>query len=325
MKYIILSIFGLFFLSSCESNYLEALPELTAPSKPAGGVYKCTLIENDGSNITLEADFYAVNGFGVFIQSLSEQQITMQDENGTELSIISSSLNSDKTTFKGDFSALMLFDDSGSISGNDPDDDRVKAGKAMTRLLRENEEVAVSRFSTSISNNFQILSPFTTDTSMIIPLIEELIYGESGGTPLYYSMDHMLDTIDQYAANENRALIAFTDGADTYGRASIPSIIEEADSLNIPVYTIGLGTNTDLSELAQIAYQTGGAVMLADDAIQLIALYTSLADLLRGGTNIYKLRITIPSLRFNQGSNNSFVTITLPDGEQIRLQLSFNL
>lgn len=311
-------------LNSCETNYTTTLPEFIPPSKPAGGVYKCEVIDQNANELTLEAEFYAVNAYGTFIQNLDIDQISFEDENGNSIDLLESNLEQRTTPFNGEFSAMMLFDDSGSISGTDPYDDRVEAGKAMVKLIRENEEVSVSRFTSDLSNKFEILSPFSNDTSTLIPLIEDLVLGENGGTPLYYSIDHMIDTIETHASNQNKALIAFTDGADTYGGADIDNIIQKANAFNIPIYTIGLGTNTDLSELAQIAYDTGGAVMLADDAIQLIALYTSLADLLRGGTNLYRLRITIPSLRFQSGQHNSFVKITLADGEEIRLQLSFS-
>jgi hypothetical protein len=309
-------------LASCDTPYTEALPELTPPSKPAGGVLSCRVVDQTDYYIDLEADFYLVDGFGSFVNSINASSIGITTIGDRPVDVLDASLSKASSPVEGDFSAFMLFDDSGSISSTDPDDDRVEAGISMVRLLQDDEEISVGKFSGS---SFDVLSPFTQDTNLLIPVIEDLVLGENGGTPLFYAAFNLLDTIDRYAAHDNRAMIAFTDGGDTVGGATPEEIIAKAQALDIAVYTIGLGTSTDLSALAQIAYDTGGAVMLADDAIQLIALYTSLAELLRGGEELFKLNVRIAAAGVSPGNNTRLATITLPGGDVVRLQLTFEI
>ncbi|MEE9439733.1 MAG: vWA domain-containing protein [Saprospiraceae bacterium] len=324
MKYRIISIaFFTLFLSACEKEYYTgAIPELVPPSVPAGGVANSAILSENENSITIEVDFYIVDGFGGVIKSLDIDDIYI--EIFDSISLINTRIVTIDSEDKGEYSALTLYDDSGSIASTDPNDDRIKAGIAMVDLLVGNEEMCVTRFTTSLRDRYEIMVPFTKNKNELKAGIEILSLGESGNTPLYFSMFEMLNYIDDNAGNSNHALIAFTDGKDNVGNVSITSIIARANRLNIPIYTIGLGLGTNLDELAAIAFQTGGAIMLADNAKQLIALYSSLSELLRGNIDLFRLTAEIDKSSFRFGNlNNAFLVVTLPSGEIVRLPVRF--
>src|SRR5690606_12642969 len=125
---------------------------------------------------------------------------------------------------------------------------------------------------------------FTREIDGMYDTLDELSNSEEGGTPLYYSTLQMIDEVSSTAHNvKNKALIVFTDGADTEGGALPHQIVNKAVGSDVQVFTVGLGAflpNLDI--LAEIAHQTGGYFMWAQDARQLISYFGTLDNLLHG-------------------------------------------
>jgi len=305
------------FLFSCVEKE-EFFPELEGI--PGGGLLDAEVKSVSGSKVVFRLDLFAVNHYGDFIENLDGNCLATDDDfPKADLISIGKGTNDEK----GAYSAAMLFDQSGSILENDPLDARVAAGKAFVDIMNTDDEVAVAAFADGgfFPGNPTMLEEFSNDKVQLRTVIDDLADKEDGGTPLYVSINNLVDYVNDAAKNSNKAVIVMTDGQDTEGGVNIGNLIDKAVINGVEVYTIGLGFDVDLDILQEIALQTGGAVMQAQDALQLISLYNSLADLLRGEGVFYE---TCWELEKPGGldwfSGEIIVTVielTLPTGEII--------
>jgi hypothetical protein len=216
---------------------------------------------------------------------------------------------------QGAFSAMMLFDRSGSMSGNDPLGLSVDAGKTFADAMGPTDEAAVSAFPLSAVNNrpfaFNTYGDFSSDKAIVKTAVNS-VGAPAGGTPLYTSMVSALTQTASRATKPNKALLAFTDGDNNEGAATSGDVVAESLRRKIPIFPIGLigGSNAALSS---IATQTGGAFFFAGDARQLASVYKSLPKILAGtatsctvtlGTSL----VGSPSIVFSQSSGSVIIT-----------------
>lgn len=216
----------------------------------------------------------------------------------------------------GAFSAMMLFDRSGSMSTNDPLNLSVDAGKTFADAMGTSDEAAVSAFPLSAANNrpfaFNTYGDFSSDKTTVKTAVNS-VGAPDGGTPLYSSMISALTQTASRAIKPNKALLAFTDGDNNEGAATAGDVVAESLRRKIPIFPIGLigGSNVALSS---IAAQTGGAFFFAADARQLASVYKSLPKILGGTATSCTVTFSTslvgsPSIVFNQ-SNGRTVVIT---------------
>jgi len=304
------------FMSSCTKE-VELIPKLEGI--PGGGVLDAEIKSVNGNTVNFRADLFAVNHYGDFIEELDGNCFSSPNDD-LELTQIQIGEPEDK----GPYSVMLLFDQSGSIRTTDPQNARIEAGKAFVDIIGDGDEAGVSVFAQGSSNYtspFEILQGLTSDKDALKIPIEDMRNKADGFTPLYFSIWKLVEYMLDNAKNDNRAIIVFTDGEDTEGGVLIQTLIDDARQAGVEIYTVGLTTAVNLSVLTDIALGTGGAVMLAQDALQLIALYSSLSDLLHGDGTFYE---TCWQAKKPNGSpwvsGESVVTtiqLTLPTGELV--------
>lgn len=304
-------------LSSCVEE-VALVPEL--PSAPSGGISGIEITGISGSELSFCVDLFAVDHFGGFIEELDGGCLTYENNDGSSLTFIG--LEQRQTPDKGPYSAQMIFDQSGSISSTDPTDARIDAGTAFIDVMSGQDEASIAVFASGggYPNDITRLTPFTQNKDELRSQIEDMRNRQGGGTPLYRSIFNLLDETSSEASNSNQAVVVFTDGADTDGGVSITNLIAEANTLGIEVYTVGLGFNLEQEILAGIALNTGGSVMYAEEVTQLVSLYRSLAELLRGGSDVYNVCYTLnlPGRTWTSGSRYQVnLQLLLPTGEII--------
>lgn len=290
MKYSILK-WSIFFLSIfCLSSCFEE-KDLVPPLEglPGGGVLKIEVTQVQGNQLDFCVDLFAVNHFGQFIEKLGMECFVYESQGSGGITLQLGNLGEGVDDNKGPYSAMLLFDQSGSIANTDPDNARVEAGKGFVNVMGGGDEVAISVFTSggAYTSPYEILSGFSDNRGDLNKIVEGLAGNEGGGTPLYISIYNLLNFTKQNSKNSNKAIVVFTDGDDTQGGVLISRLIADAKALGIEVFTIGLGDLVDQDVLAEIALGTGGAVMLAKEVSQLVSLYKSLADLLRGEGRFY--------------------------------------
>ncbi len=158
-------------------------------------------------------------------------------------------------------STTLIIDSSGSMSSEDPNDQRKDAGVAYLTASQETDEVGVVDFDDSV----RLLSdPVDVGTNRAFLTNAISTIDSSGGTDLGLGLGTGCDSLDRATAPV-RAAIFLTDGVGSYNG--------EADCYvqkGWPVYSIGLGSGVDAALLQDIATSTGGRYLAIDDATNLI-------------------------------------------------------
>lgn len=281
----------LILAAGCSKNYDELVPDLDGV--PAGGMQSLRVLQVEDNKAEFETTIFAVDHFGNFIQGLKSGDFSISSP-ASNVTFTVSGVEERQDEFVGPYSAGLLFDQSGSINSTDPGNDRITAGVAFAELLDGGDEGAVAAFSSggNYQQPYELLEPLSTDRTFLTASIESLAGRAVGGTPLYQAIYEMIPYISAEGENENRSIVAFTDGEDTASGVSIDALVERACEENVSIYTVGLSSGVDVSVLSEVAFRTGGSVMLAADAVQLISLYSSLGQLLHGEGRLYNIRIT---------------------------------
>jgi VWFA-related protein len=130
-----------------------------------------------------------------------------------------------------------------------------------------------------------------------------------GDTALY---DALYTSVDLLRGVPGRKVVALlSDGADDNGQGrplskhSVDEVLALAREVNVPIYTIGVGTEIDEALLRRVAHETGGATLITPQPGQLTELYARIGEQLAGQYNI-------------------FYTSNLPaDGTEHRVQLRY--
>lgn len=277
---------------SCLKEHTDLVPELEGV--PAGGLTSMRVVSVSGNLAEVELSFFVVDHLGGFLQNLDVENFTAVAGYSSHTAVIKS-LTEEDDEERGPFSATLLFDQSGSINSTDPSDARIDAGVSFASIVDNGDEASVVAFAQGgyFASPYEEIQGFTTNPDKLTTAIETLAGKAEGYTPLYVSIYELIETTANEGTNENRAIVAFTDGEDTEGSYTVPQIIQRACAEGVRVYTVGLGSAVNFLELSSIAFETGGAVMLAEDAIQLIALYNSLGALLHGQAEFYRMRLQV--------------------------------
>lgn len=188
----------------------------------------------------------------------------------------------------GALTGVVVFDSSGSMSGNDPGRVGRKAGgEAVFSLVGESDEVAVLDFGAGKDNMLQssrLLQDFTNDQSLLVASLDKL--KDSGGTPLYGSL---LDALGLLEAKQEKggSIIVLTDGQSSSDTAKVDEVIAQATAQEVPVFAIGLGDTLSFDELERLGNETGGALATATQA-------SSLGDVFDGiGTGVSSGRVIV--------------------------------
>ena len=180
-------------------------------------------------------------------------------------------------TTGGGITVPILLDSSGSMSWTDPNDLRKDAAKSFVDQLGNDDLSAVLDFGAGADSGFSVtrlLQDITSDKDLLYAGIDQSVAW--GGTPLY---DSLCETLDWMIAGAltNPSLLVLTDGEDTASyTCTMQSVIDKAQLAEIPVFSVGLGTGIDFTELQQLAGQTGGTFAAALDAEGLQTLFESM-------------------------------------------------
>jgi Ca-activated chloride channel homolog len=188
--------------------------------------------------------------------------------------------------------AAILMDNSGSMSGTDPNRLRAAAAKLFWEAVlpvRATNRVAFLDFGTTPTTGFgstRLLVPFTTSAARLDSALARVT--ASGGTPLYESLRETARWVDTSNAgsNDNRVMLLLSDGQPN-SRTNRDSAIAQATRANITVHTVGLGPASDLATtgrdtvaigaIREIADRTGGVYAAATDASALGPIFSNIA------------------------------------------------
>ncbi len=242
----------------------------------------------------------------------------------------------------GDLGVSMNFDNSGSLSGTDPNHLRIPAAKDFIRLLNSlgnpNDLVGVFGFSrTSGDANgdgiddyyFEIMQDYTqpSDTTALFAAIDSLT--ANALTPLWCSLVLNMDyAASMNWANRSPVLVSFTDGGDndsnacprkdyttgsiTFQDITADSVIAVAQRTSTQIFFVALSYSS--YDMQTIASRTGGLVARVDSANALQQIFQALGYSIQGGYN--QLRMQVQPLP--PAYMNIYLTLQACSGGQCR-------
>ncbi len=152
---------------------------------------------------------------------------------------------------------MILMDVSNSMKTADLKPDRLDVSKSMAQILVQSMDkkdlIGFISFAGEICNS---MLP-TTNRSAILSLVENQTYHPS--TAIGTALEAAIGAVGAYEGG--KALVLFSDGKSNWG-VNLTSVVEEAVSLKIPVFTVFLGTygmgDADPVSLREISEKTGG-------------------------------------------------------------------
>ncbi len=178
--------------------------------------------------------------------------------------------------------AVIALDASGSMRQRMTD--AQVAAKSFIDMLNREDRVQVLSFAREV----KVLST-GGDRQSAKAAIDATI--ARGDTALY---DALYTSVEMLKAIPGRKVITLlSDGADDNGagrqlsKHSVNDVLALAREVNVPIYTIGVGTEIDETTLRKVADETGGANLIAPQPQELKALYARIGEQLAGQYNIY--------------------------------------
>ena len=230
---------------------------------------------------------------------------------GTNVSDSSSNSNVDENTWVAfdavrfdnlEVDVALVIDSSGSMSWNDPLGLRKVAAKIFVDTARDDDQIAVVDFDGAAFARWplQHLTANRNGIKSAIGLIDSI-----GGTNISRGLLVGHDELNSSTQAYRKAAVLLTDGQGFYNN--------EADLYKDegwPIYTIGLGYNTNPELLEEIANKTCGKYFELTDPNQLQSVYFEIAAQIAGGSVIAS-----ESSIMSTGDTYS-VAVAIPAGQQ---------
>jgi Ca-activated chloride channel family protein len=209
-----------------------------------------------------------INRRGQYVVDLYQKDFRVY-ENGVEQTIVHFS-NVDQP-----FSVLLLIDTSGST---EPFIDQIKSGaKAFVEQLRPSDKVQPVYFHGEIK---PLTAKSINDPGLLDAAIDQMSPGPLNmGTRLYDAVDFALNALRP--SSGRKAIILFTDGENTWGKATMKSTLHDAEESDIIIYTLQYGDAPAQKYLQQLAEKTGGRHFMAPDGNTMRRSFAEVAEELR--------------------------------------------
>lgn len=151
-----------------------------------------------------------------------------------------------------------------------------EAAIAFVNKLEETDSALVVSFNESIKGSAE----FTGDTGRLEQFIDGL--EPWGGTSLYDAIHYGLGRVKDQPGR--KAIIVFSDGADTTSSMKEQEVIDYARSVEATVYSVGIKGESGLVArsprgfLRKVAQETGGAYFFPDKVGEMIKIFAAISD-----------------------------------------------
>jgi Mg-chelatase subunit ChlD len=173
---------------------------------------------------------------------------------------------------------VLVIDRSGSMSGT-PIQDARDAAKEFTDNLVSNSEVGIVSFasSSSVDKSMTLLNAYDNKVS-VKSAIDSI--SDGGSTAMGEGMADANDLLINYGRSSARkVMIVLTDGETNAGDDQDgEDAIAYANSNDVTIYTIGLGSSLDEALLRHIASETGGTYYNAPGSSDLSEIYATISQ-----------------------------------------------
>jgi Ca-activated chloride channel family protein len=241
-------------------------PQPSATAQPGEEVGEGEVVHVTASLVSVPIT--VIDRQGKYVVDLQQKDFRIF-ENGVEQSITHFS-NVDQR-----FSVILLMDTSGSTA--DFLGQMKEGAKSFVEQLRPADTVQPVYFHGEIK---PLTAQSTSDTNILKAAIDQMIPGPINmGTRLYDAVDFALNALTP--VSRRKAVILFTDGENTWGKATVKSTLHEAEESDIVIYTLQYGDPPAQKYLQQLAERTGGRYFMAADANTIRRSFAAVAEELR--------------------------------------------
>lgn len=237
----------------------------------------CVLVQQSYAQFVLIIDSVNARAFPVVRAKIRvlEDNVTVSGLNVTNFTILEDGVVQapiqavcNDTLKSAPVSVMLVIDRSGSMRGTPLSDAQNAAKKFLDRLSASDEAGLVS-FGGSVSYD----QSWTMNKNTVKTAIDMLT--ANGGTPLWRAVQQASQLTR--ARLNKKVLIVLTDGENNDNSVSLQNAINQARSDSVIVFTIGLGNSVNITDLRQLATQTGGKYYSAPSSSDLDAIYQAIA------------------------------------------------
>lgn len=244
-------------------SMLLFLPAFTALAQPNLNLKRVV------NNWPMIEVYYSVACGGSPVWNLSPGDIRLYD-NGREITQFT--MSCPDPTVPCAMSTALVFDASGSMAGPG-NAGAIQAGKAFVGTMDGTfDEAAVFWY----NSNVTLQQGMTSDTALLSAAIGALPAG--GATAIWDGIYAGLLEVQANGQNNCRAVIAMTDGMDNNSTVFPATLVSFANTHHIRIYTVGLGTAINSTELEQVALLTGGKYFETSNAAALEQIYLEISQ-----------------------------------------------
>jgi len=250
------------------------------------------IIHHIESTVNEDGDTYTVD---ILLSALDEQQQPITDLSERDFQVEEDSvlveLDSVEVMRDLPISVILVMDISGSMQGQRLQSAKTAISQFIKSLYR-GDKIAIYAFNSEIN---EIVS-LTEDLNQARDSFENAEIYAGGGTCLFDATFAAAQVASELPAGR-QAVVVLSDGwdtnngSDTCSTYTVEDIIALANGqdFNIPIYSIGIGTDIDRESLGEIADQTGGIFTQSTVNTDLPQLFEQLANRL---SSQYKLTYT---------------------------------
>lgn len=204
----------------------------------------------------------------------------------------------------------LIIDSSGSMTSNDPQNQRKNAAKVFIDAMQDDDQIAIIDFDSSVRVPWS-LQKVGGDRSAPRAAVDTI--DSSGTTNILAALQTGWNQLNASTMENPKAAVFLTDGADTEGNsdAKILSAAASYAAKGWRIFTIGLVGSGSVDEalLQQIATNTGGAYSRLTSPDQLINVYFEIQRQVTSGTIIQDQTSVL------QPGQTKTVAVTVPSGQ----------
>lgn len=204
---------------------------------------------------------------------------------------------------------MLVIDHSGSMKGA-PIDNAKAAATQYVQKLRANDRAGLIQF----DDRVDLLESVTSDKQRVVNAITSI--QPRGDTAVY---DALNDAISRVPDCGRKAITILTDGDDTASTADSQSAITNANTANLPIFSVGIkGQGFNPSTIKQISEATGGQYLEANTPAEIANLYGNIDGQLTGQF-VANLKLSIPK----DGSSHTLKITSTIQGSPTSSERSF--
>lgn len=153
---------------------------------------------------------------------------------------------------------MVILDESGSMSTNDPSLERYAATQLITRLMGTNDTLSVLPFHTERIEGYGINSFRKTDGTYDFRDIPSIRREGGGGTNMRSAFEGALQRFSSLPiTNRRRALVFLTDGMPDDSSGLVQLVRRLAEDQKVRMYFVGLGSMVNVGLLEALAKTAG--------------------------------------------------------------------